>query len=432
MPPSILQNVVEQVVSKLQTQHPGLQIPSSVIRQAAEKHRLLNTRVRVGSLPGDSSEKRAAVLLEWTMRKETGQRVLSWKMLSAAVHVKKTAALQQLQHVLLNYLLQQQQPILSAAQKISTVNNKSRSLRNRNHAVNYKDSQVVSAKKQVATATLIVYKPKILQELVIRLAGHLVDPHGVQKQVIGLLEAIHGYYDTSPSSATERRGHLYDLQRYAAAYEAAALFHIVSTTTARSSKSRAERVTTINPKPKTKERWSTRNDEALNNSDEEEDGIGPDEPVHEATQSFRPLQLNDLVEASTDFTYLELKQVLPRVQELAEKIAANQAKKERSRDVLNDNPPSSKKQKTTASSATSIDANAILDSALLSSSNSDTTKDDTGYSFDEWKEQVLSNVREEARENCTTVISDEEATKLAADNVLRKYDLFRPQAATIH
>ena len=73
MPPIILDSVVERVAQKLNNKDEPPRISPATVQAAAEKYRLLETRVAVGRLPSskklcDSAERRAAVLLECTAR----------------------------------------------------------------------------------------------------------------------------------------------------------------------------------------------------------------------------------------------------------------------------------------------------------------------------------------------------------------------------
>jgi hypothetical protein len=506
----ITQNVVERVVNALRDQQPGLHISAEVIRKASEQYRLLETRMRVGSIKlqpasqKDSAERRAAALLEYCSRQQrllgscdgnVPSRPLSWSALAAAVHAKTPSPLQQLQHILISFL----QPVLLVKEATKnqekskesdgrrTGNGASdvRSLRQRIHTINYKYNIVASCcDKGVASATTSYstsgskYVPRILPELVIRLTGHLVDPHGTQKLVCQLLHEIHTYYDhplNSGSSggndglhcynnAAERRGHLYDLQRYAAAYEAAALYHVATTITNKNVEkydgSMACAVAGGSKLLKTKTKKSIRKskDEALNpdddlvenNSNAEEDN---DISLYaKDSHVFRTLQIDDLANACAEFTYLEIKQVLPRVQTLAKKIGerANRSPKSLSCDV----PPEKKQSRSRAASLQVADHGRALkkqkqckdsdvdvdqmESLNFPEANRQKDSDASEFqpSFVEWKEHVLSAAKANAnfqfhnlRNSCDAEFSGkhDEPNDLViawlADAILRKYEI---------
>lgn len=457
MPPNyILQNVVERVAEALHKQQPDLQIPAAVIRAASEQYRRLETRVRVGSLPhGDSQERRAVVLLEACARHGTGQRLLSWPVLGAAVHVKTTSSLPQLQHVLLNFLQPASAGRQPAAQQVGSSaevvggTTAARSRRVRNHVVNYKEDQ------RGAAAAAPLYVPKVLPALVIRLAGHLVDPHGTQKLAAQLLNDIHSYYCQDHygtiSSAADRRGHLYDLQRYAPAYEAAALYHI-ATTVGNTSSGAASGAPRVGKKAAKKVKTK---DEALHPDDDDETGANNDDNDDQqrqqqdlSEQPLRGLQLADLMDASTEFTYLEVKQVLPRVRELARKVRRD-PKKERDGTAraaaqavagllqrqpwqLADPPPVKRHGAAPARAA----AHSVADAsgrAARCSRDDDALPNHAAAappppppSFADWKVNILSAARDQARRDRTAPgddLSDRQALASAADAVLRKYGL---------
>jgi hypothetical protein len=269
-------NVVERVAEALKQQQPSIEVPKEIICAASEKYRMLAIHVRVGSIKlqpasqKDTSDRRAAALLELCTRQyhlnddycgnKKNQALpphIPWSSLAAAVHAKSHHPIQQLQHILINFL----QPNFTESikkrpiQGVFSIDNgaafeRSRSLRRRVHTTSYKDADVTLTLNRTTgssvrcSASEVKYAPKILHELVIRLAGFLDDPHGIQMKTSQLLGDIYSYYEngnnydakgddtdtTRYSDTAERRGHLYDLQRYASAYEAAALYYVATTT----------------------------------------------------------------------------------------------------------------------------------------------------------------------------------------------------------
>lgn len=458
--PIVLQNnVVDRVVDALHKQQPELQVPAEVVRATSEQYRLLGTRVRVGSLSAtDSCERRAAVLLEFCARKITGRRLLSWSVLGAAVHVKNPASLQQFQDIVLNYLHQPSAGTQrrAAAEKSTAAKEGCQvSLRTRNHLVNYKDCKINKA--AVSSNTLVArYEPKILPELVIRLAGHLVDPHGIQKLTVQLLQGIHAYYDNPEAGANcsvvERRGHLYDLQRYAAAYEAASLYQVVTTMgNLGGDVDSSAAMLTANNNKKSKKKGDCRKtkDEAFHAEDEDMMPLY-EQPQQQQEQQqlhhLRPLELSDLVDASTEFTYLELKQVLPRVQELGREILEANQKQQRFEDSKQHATESRKRQPQRQASnhphtQNDDDRPSIHELKTIAApgtehrSSRNRIGDDfivpARPTFTEWKTQIISAARHQAcgmlhgadDGDNVPIMTDREATALAADHVLRKYGL---------
>jgi len=474
MPPIILDSVVERVAQKVNHNKEERVISPATVQAAAEKYRLLETRVPVGRLPSskklcDSAERRAAVLLECTARERQNNTndgrqqqqsvVVSWSDLAAAIHVQ-AAPLEPLQHVLLHYLHQPQPP---PAQRRNAPQPQQRNLRNRFHTVNYKDppvsattSNVIASSKAVPpTTTAHCYTPRVLPALVIRLAGHL--PVGVQSRTQKLLEAIYGYYERPSTSkammeATERRGHLYDLQRYAGAYEAAALYHVATTATDKSnSHDGLDPEDNRHYKKKTKKTWSTAHDQALENDDDEpaaSSSVQLPPPTHAAAT----LQVSDLVDAGSGaFTYLQVQQVLPRVQELARRIAAepqqrvatasatalhHQRRRQRPKRPWHDHGKDLEESSLlllenplAAAAASQADEDAMH--AARTTTNTTTTKrtkrlpvdDDAVPSFAEWKAHVLTQACQQARQQQSVILSDREATAWAANDILRRHGL---------
>jgi hypothetical protein len=470
MPISIANNPVERVVAALRDQQlpdGGFTLPVEVIRDASEKYRLLATRIPVGSIvlqpasQKDTAERRAAALLEYCSRRRNAQNRLTWKAVAAAVHAKSPAALQQLQHILISFL----QPVVVSRQKGSNIQVTSQvlngkntashsssrgiSLRQRIHPVNYKDSALSTANITTndSSSTGLRYVPRILPELVIRLAGHLVDPNGTQKLACQLLNDIYSYYDrpvdassavdgSSYSNAAERRGHLYDLQRYAAAYEAAALYHVATTAMdgnrERGSTRKSLGNGRVTKKPKGRNTAKKQKDEALNTEDDDNDVIDPtldDNDAHlnapdDELPILRGLQIDDLVEASSEFTYLEVKQVLPRVQTLAKKLLDRSKSKEA--------PGGNGRSKTAVGSQEDTDHGSnkrkrrkAMEEDILPSKEEDATGDASGTfdpmpSFAEWKERIWTSIRSTAPAEDASI---DVIWSLAADQVLRKHGL---------
>jgi len=255
------------------------------------------------------------------------------------------------------------------------------------------------------------------------------------------------------STAAERRGHLYDLQCLGAAYEAAALFYVATTTkqTARNSHGAKNAVATRGKKSKAQQKntgsMSVAHDRAL---DEEEEEAGQDvdntddlqdsQAKQQQQQQQRSLQLSDLVDASAAFTYLQVKEVLPRVQELAGLIQKEKTKEQRqntnnanSNSADPSNKPlrrKTKKRPWQNSETTAVPFEGLVDSShrLQDATNNDSSTmmaQDTPStpSFLDWKEEILAQVQDQAQQQNDSNAASTNAMEWAADQVLQKYGL---------
>lgn len=478
------QNVVERVAQALKQQQPSIVLPEAVICAASEKYRLLAIQVRVGSIQlqpasqKDTSERRAAALLEYCARqhqpKDNGDGniknqcmsfQLPWPALAAAVQTKSHQPIQQLQHILVNFLQPTSSLSRPAIRKRSNQDDASsqnnvglescRSLRQRMHSISYKDGSVASSKQATAnkatsvqgSASGVKYTPRILHELVIRLTGHLDDPHGIQTQTCHLLSDIYAYYESDNhyeakaddtdasrySSSVERRGHLYDLQRYAAAYEAAALYHIATSSYQNNQDSTLEvKQITKGSKGQRKEQARKGKDEALNHDDEDVVDINEDddeaaEALHSSKNRKFPrgLQVDDLMDASNEYTYLEIMQVLPRVQALAKKLKGSDTaalSNTRKRKSISKVPTDQKRKQGDDVSATSKNAEKDVAISIIEQEYKQYSDSQPVTSFLTWKEGVLSAAVEQARHEALPMnISKEAAITISANAILQKY-----------
>jgi hypothetical protein len=488
--------------------HRSTKIPQWIVRAASEQYRILATRLPVGSIDRtsgivDSAERRAAALLEYCARtrmppsnkRDTATTTvptltsgeaqqplqLSWSLLGAAIHVTKTSTLSQLQHQLVHFMTPTTTTTTTTTATATSISTNPRgctettrqSLRTR-PLVQYQQSSVAAA----AAAP----EPHLLPTLVLRLAGHLLDPHRVLQQARQLWFDLQSYYDDhslfkqpslhAATNATERRGHLYDLQRYAAAYQAAILYHVAVTTSnntvgggTRGSGTSVR--PTAHPKPNpTKRKFSKWNDEALNPDDvsgpatvnHHHDNGASERDTETSTTVQRPLQLTDLVEASIEFTFLELQQVLPRVQELAgalkeKREAVNGTSKEaaslrksggaKQQRVVVDSQTQSAKRRSHAPGApltNSSDAHADKSHGRTTTPGPQRVRDGQGrsngdgavdpshtlvspsLSFYDLKDELLTSARNQARQNDAT-LTDNDAIACAADAILRKHGI---------
>jgi hypothetical protein len=252
-----------------------------------DQFRLLGTRIAVGRLLGggnvvDTAERRAAVLLQQAYG-------IPWKSLAVTIGVqeKDIKKLEQLQHVIRNHLLQpptttttrkttttaaaaavttrsrtriQPPPAAETAQRTSSFAAASRrsgrgGINNNNDDDDIDDDIDDNENTTVnvgssSTIACSYTTPQIIPSLVLRLSGHLGDknddddPHGVQQRATHLLQFIYQQYQltapvvTSSSSSSSscaddkqqqqrRAAHWYELRRYAAAYEVAAVMAVI-------------------------------------------------------------------------------------------------------------------------------------------------------------------------------------------------------------
>ena len=379
MPPFILQDAVDRISDKM-----TVKIDASILDKTREKLRILETRIRIGMLgKADRKESRAACVLESVYSQEKGTR-LPWKELCAAVGMKK-ANLEQLQGLISNYL----QPRRVIQQSTGRI------MDSRKRPLSQQQSQRRSSRVAYASAepsTALVQSNSAsgrLDALAIRLSVHLMDPHGSCQRTRQLLNDIRNYIETDSSlSVSERRGMRYDMSRYEAAYEAAALYYVTCDAKQK----------TMNEKPK---------------SSDDQDGQ-------------RELSLHDLADASTEFRYLELREVLPHVIELGDKITAeNEAKKVQ---VLVDGKDSRDLQKADGGNG-DVPLKDSADTVLEDTIAEHTMAAEEEQRFATWQEEVLQVAILEAKESksgegeSSAEIPDADALALAADMILRKHGL---------
>jgi hypothetical protein len=252
MPPSILSDAVQQVVDKLANKR-GIHISVPVQEQAREQLRILAARVTVGRLGvTDRAERRAAVVLEYACRqqRQTGSSSssdgptttaavrLSLKDLAAITGVKlvqfellhktignylqnnSSAALQRRGGVASRSSIPTTKRAAGATATVATMSSNNRQARDLTQAAqdtNHKRRKLRSADE----------RPNRIPDLALRLAAFTADPYGFARSAVTLLKDLETHVQALPS-VHERRGHLYDMTRYRAAYEAACFYHIVT------------------------------------------------------------------------------------------------------------------------------------------------------------------------------------------------------------
>lgn len=386
MPPKFqLANAVEILAAQLTSLH----IPKEAIRKAAEHVRILETRVKTGSLgKTDRPNTRAAVLLELAYRQITKSR-LPWELLASAVHAK-VLQLEQLQQSLNNYL---QEPsstrtTLVSNQPITEVprNHVAHSNNNNNNNMEQRlSSQVQAIRKQIAGQKRPLHLGEFRQSIEVdarRRSSRTKTPEAdsqrmedlaIRVQILDSSQAwkrAKQFFDdmtktvaNDPSlSESDRRGQLYDFVRYGPAYEAAALFCVA-------------------------------------------DG---------------DVQLEDLVKASTEFTRLELKQVLPFVKDAYQKL--KHQNKTRKKNVARDVDGA-------RNNVMEVDTCIQIDQDLEEQEKARELEEEAR--FVKWRQLQLETAMEQARIRMsddptmasTTCYSDSEVLAFAADEILCKYGL---------
>jgi hypothetical protein len=499
MPPTILNDAVQQVVDKLSRLNDNIHIPEPLLDRAREQLRILQIRVAVGKLGNhDRTEHRAAIVLEYVVRQSQSSSSAAGKLsmadLAKAVGIKLTH-LHELHKVVGNFLQpaqQQQRKHPTTALQSSTA---SRLVGRAPGAGTTTDTTIAAPNSQLEKSRRLrstmtqsannassfdpnntLRSNSRIPDLAIRLAAFVVDPHGFSRQAEILLAAIEHHISSAQTAVHERRGNMYDLQRYRTAYEAACFYYVATT---RGQQQQGGGVS----KASARRKGDTHNFEDNNNNNNADDG---DDGKH------RPLQVADLVEASNDFTYLELKQVLPNVVELAERIEQEKLQQQklqqqqrlqkekqsqstgsRNSTKKNSTTKSSKRKQAPDSSATTAakkqamikemtrqkddhfhadyDNNHYNDDGMILE---ESLHDNDVVTFAEWKEQMLSQAIHQAKQdirientastNAATVdgnddadtsndididddnydtISYETALERAADAVLLKYGL---------
>jgi hypothetical protein len=300
----------------------------------------------------------------------------------------------------------------------------------------------------------------------------MVDPHWIQQQTRSLLEFLY-HHPLSATTATTyedisaQRGHVYDLQRYGPAYEAAALYHTIQQQQQQSirTKSKKNHPSSTYPnepddkpertvsqrkkqkKSKSTERWSKKNDECLSMDEEDDYDDDGDEhsrldtsdsrhPEHDSnigSSHIQPITVEDILQAhASSFTYLEFQQVLPRIRQVAALYKEQQQQKQQQllqqdkkrtskNDSKNTQKPSLMIQKyrgklSTIDAANDHSRNQNI--VPVANQHPNVTKEELD-DFGEWKRRIL----EQACEPFRPWNHISEAIPKAAEAILQKYDL---------
>jgi hypothetical protein len=377
--PTILQSPIEHLLQKLQ--QAGIELPDNklYLQHAKDSLRWLNIKLPMNILKHDRPEARTVVVLEHVLKQKC-QVSLPLNILASLVGIKVNN-LQQLQLQIGHYLVEHDRPpeqrVLNKGAKrpspsfqnnsLST-STKRRSLRN--DTLSLEESSSHSA------------QPTLMSELSIRLAGPLshnntqdliVKAHQVWKDYQAHVNAI--------SNIHERRGQLYDLQRYASAYQTACWYMAATDatdTTSRKGKSR--------------------------------------------------LPLQELVDAFPSLRLLELQQVLQHVQTWAASQPKSATVEEPKKSKAKSRSNASQKKAVPPDSSTNVSSLGFLNSEqplqTLQSHGVNQEEPATTLDFASWRSQTLGLAKEQARARIQLDSpSESQLLEDAANKVLLEYGI---------
>jgi hypothetical protein len=430
MPPYILQNAVEDLAKKL----PAFDFPRSIVRETNERLRVLQTQANVGMLLAkiDRTETRAAVVLEYVCRERLGRKI-PMEDLARAVGVK-TFKLQELHNIVGNW--RKSSDVSGDGARRSTratsgsttgaiipiMGNARRTSHSSTPTVNSTASTrpLPTATKRPTAAPVPAPtfqqtpRESIFSELAIRLSSQVMDPQGCVQSAQRLLKDIHQHIQTS-TNAHAAQGHLYDLQRYAAAYEGAAFYHFAN------EQLQPGEATTVSVN---KKKAGRRRDSVS--------GGGS------------ALDITDLELACSELLRVDLMRTIPVVKEWAKKIAAakanetnaSQGSKKQSSATQGKGPSSKKRQRDPSLDAT---ADSIIDD-VDEAADEETTplesmQEMQRASCTQWRKDLLANAIKQARhalspdsddddeDVAASSLSDEACIEYAANQVFQKYGL---------
>jgi len=428
------QDYVEMVVGRLPDEvRREILEANNIIVRTQEEFRFLERRVpqKLGTV--DAKELRAACLLEFVFREEKGSGSrLSTKVLAKSLGTSK-----------------------SNFDKLhSRIGNFRGPGTNTERCSQQLSSS--SANNTSGTSTSTTTIPR----LCFRLVSLLDDPNAVCLRAERLFEEMKAYVDTLKGA--RKKDQETDMKRFQAAYEAAILYHVVSEFSPRRL---AARVTAQQYLKRRKQgirasiQRHVRPGEsqllAGNNSDQED-------------EHTRPLEINDIVDASSSFTIKEFKPVLNHVEKLIQEMEdakAKAAEKEppkttttTSKAAARAKSKASNKKGKTKSVATLLGASKRKRAASMDSFDDD-DDDEDGKSrskilrlndeeadendesaeekqelevptFQAWRQDTLADALGAARKELEettfiprTQISDSVALSAAADSVLRQFGI---------
>ena len=403
----LLLDPVEQVIANLQNNNSSNKTSSSVNTELSQetirKCQSAFRTMRIHNRPGcfgrhDHDLTRAAALLEYVVRETEGTKI-PIKTLAQASFLK-LANFQKLHQLVGNFLVNTSASKLKRSSLLS--------------ASNHNNSSSSSGRHKLL--------PSSIPSLAIKFGPYVKDPTGYASQAQDLFQKIEHHAKTQMASASDSRAQLYDLQQYQRAYEAAC-FYVVVTNTQKSS-------------------------------------ARQDHPDGDASEKST-LDLQTLLDASTDFTEIQFKHVYKYIEKLLEEFKQQQKKnkanknKNKKRSSKEDNATTkgtakgkNKRQRigvAEASSSSSSLPAASIETAMSLLDRIDHHYDDSNDgqigtqessliraafapSFLNWKETILSKARKEAREAASqkqTEMNDSEAIAHAADAVLKRFGILQ-------
>lgn len=464
--------------------------PPPLVKRSLELYRVLETRVKVGTLGRhDKCQARAACVLHHVQR-TTQQRTQSqsqspwtWRELASASAVKDASHLEQLYRQVCNFLqprnlqVNRHQPPAGQASGrggeyrglvgttpsllINCGSSRTSMLGGSKATLAASEGNGNGATSGIRPRRSVVSESDqpptpLLSDLAIRLAGHEggvgADPFGSSRRASELLARLYRRCSSSSSSsssstkgvgvamsAAERRGLLYDLRRNWCAYQAAAFYCCCCAAAEGGGKSK-KRSSKVSRKRKNEEDDDLANDDDGSNI---EGGGGP---------PAARLELQDVFEAAQNsFTFLELKECLPMVQQfvLEEEKEAG-ARDGGSNRGADDDRRRHKRTKGGRSGGNSVDDDLVNHEAGSALADAVVAEDDDDWkaverSFRNWEGQVLKDLVERAKLDlgigfsnsrrsseddsaggaaaAAAAIDDEEALEHLANQVLSKHNL---------
>ena len=402
--PSKLIDVVHVVVNKFD-ESIRKDLDRDIIVKTQEALRLLNVKAPSTKLAThDSPEVRAALLLEYVAREEKNLR-LSMKTIAKALGIKNKAQLETLHRMIGNYR-RKDVPLSAMGVDRRATGNSSGPIRQTRNSSAPVESTIPC--------------------LAIRLSSLVNDPNGFSRKAQQLFQDILEYVEALPH--IRKQDFKLEIQRYRSAYEAACFYHVVAATQTKKLSTRGQSQQRQHQHP---------TDEDRNH----------------------PLELEDILEASPDFSHIVLKQVLKHLGEMVagieENRKQNKPKKANNTKRAKDKSTaieSNKQQGKRGSSSKSADRSTKKQKVSRESSETfaETEKSDTGskisqgdtdkdkdHAFDvdipslkEWRKQVLEEACEsariaihEAKSIPVETVTQSEALAFAADEVLREFGL---------
>lgn len=411
MPPKVKRRrsrkngVVQDIIERLpHGERQGI-INDNLQSQVGEMLRVLGVKVPMGRLDKqDSIETRAAVVLEYVLRKEQSRR-LAVKTLASAVGMRP-AAFEVLQTKIGNYLADNHTTRTNPTRVGSQASRTNKSLA---------ASSKPLARNQISSRPLrsnAVWKSTI-PTLSIKLGALVHDSHGFARQAEQLLQDLHRHVQSL--SVHERHGYSSDMTQHREAYEAACFYVVVQRRQGSQPKARSSAATI-----------------ATNELEMETD---------------RLLEKQDVLNASSVLK--------PRFEEVLRAVEKLSASLEEKKGKVSEKVPPKKKQSAPVPARKRSGPLAGVESDVVESSgirsllkrledaeNGEAHEDALpeapvriphvfSDAFVSWKNQILGEAREEARQalraDSRTLqadsISDAEAIKLAAEAILERNQL---------